>query len=73
MPKAFVDLDMNGNDVNNAANVNATTEVRANTNFNHNGTNGITQLITIADDSAAVHTFTFTQGILTNYSVAGMH
>ena len=69
MPKAFVDLDMNSNDINSAANITAVTEIRANTNFSHNGTNGITQVVVITDDSGNLHRFAFTQGILTAYSV----
>ncbi len=69
MSKAHTDLDMNNNDINNAANITAGTEIRANTNFNHNGTNGITQVVVITDDSNDLHRFAFTQGILTAYSV----
>ena len=69
MSKALTDLDMNANSIIAAANITVTTEIRANTNFNHNGTNGITQNVNIIDDSAVVHVLTFTQGILTAYNI----
>ena len=42
-------------------------KVRANTAFNVNGTDGITQVVAIKDYNGATHTITFTGGILTSY------
>ena len=73
MSKAYTDLDMNGNSITAAANITAIAEIRANTKFNHNGTDGITQILQITDDSAITHTLSFTLGILTAYSAMGIH
>jgi hypothetical protein len=43
-------------------------KIRANTAFNVNGTDGITQVVTI-QEGVRTHTLTFTGGILTSYSV----
>ena len=69
MSKAFTDLDMNGNSIIAAANITAGSEIRAGTSFSHNGTAGITGVVTITDDFTNIHRLAFTLGILTAYSV----
>ncbi len=71
MPKAFVDLDMNGNSISNTGSTSASTEIRANTGFSHNGTSGITSVVFIVDDSSVSHRLAFTNGILTSYTTKG--
>jgi hypothetical protein len=43
-------------------------KVRANTAFNVNGTDGITQVVNITDRNGTQHHLTFTGGILTSYT-----
>ena len=64
MSKALTDLDMNSNNVNNVLNSTATTQHRANSHFDANGINGITQFISFTILSVPF-TFTFEGGILT--------
>ena len=73
MSKAFTDLDMNANDILAAANLIATGTVRSNTQFNRNGTNGLTKSFSITELSGAVHAFVFNGGILTGYTLTGGH
>ena len=73
MVKAFVDLDMNGKDINSATNVTATGTVRSDTQFNRNGSNGLTSTFTVTQTDLTTHTFTFGGGILTNYTLGGGH
>ena len=70
MAKAFVNLDMNSNNISNAANITAASEIRGN-GYSHNGTAGIIQAATIIDDSAVAHIFVFTNGLLIGYSTKG--
>ena len=67
MPKAFVDLDMNSNDINSAANTTATTQHRANSHFDANGLNGLTQSINLTTNLVN-HSFIFQGGILISHS-----
>ncbi len=73
MPKAFVDLDMNGKDINSATNVTATGTVRSNTQFNRNGNNGTTSTFTITEPDTTTNEFVFNGGILTDYTRTGGH
>ena len=66
MSKALTDLDMNANDILAAANLIATATVRSDTQFNHDGTNGITKLVAVTE-TAGTHFMTFNGGILTVY------
>ncbi len=68
MSKALTDLDMNSNDINSALNSTATTQHRANSHFDANGFNGITQNFSLTADSV-VNTFNFAGGILTAHSI----
>jgi len=43
-------------------------KIRANTCFNHAGTDGITQVVTFEDNNGGTHTLTFNGGILTGYT-----
>ena len=45
-------------------------KIRANTTFNVNGTDGITQTINILDKNNVRHTLVFTGGILTSYTTS---
>ncbi len=71
MVKAFVNLDMNSNSISNTNTVTASTEIRANTGFSHDGTAGITSTIFVIDDSSVEHRLAFTNGILTSYTTKG--
>ena len=68
MSKAHTDLDMNGNDINNALNSTATIQHRANSHFDANGINGITQTFSFTV-LGATHSFHFKGGILTFHDV----
>lgn len=48
--------------------VHSNTKVRADTCFNHNATDGISQVVVIPDAAGSTHTLTFSGGILTGYS-----
>ncbi len=68
MTKTFTDLDMNTNDVNNATNSTATTQHRADSHFDANGLNGVTQTIIVTVNLEG-HTLVFEGGILISHSV----
>ena len=68
MSKAYTDLDMNTNDINNVLNSTATTQHRANSHFDANGIDGITQTFGFTVLGVA-HSFNFKGGILTFHDV----